>query len=121
MEIFDIETGKWTRGPNMLTGRSGCASVLFRGLVLVVGGYNRKCEPRLLDVVEAFDPIKQEWMSLQSMKKRRRDCSAAIIVDDDDNNNNNNNNNKIMVVGGWDDENNVTTEVLEVPDKLLTL
>mmetsp|Transcript_3074 Transcript_3074/g.6857 ORF Transcript_3074/g.6857 Transcript_3074/m.6857 type:complete len:250 (-) Transcript_3074:287-1036(-) len=92
----------------MPTTHRSCASVLVHGLIVVIGGYDKKSkEPATL---ELLDPRKQEWTSLESLNVNCDRCDAAVL--------NINNRDGVVVVGdrGCHDDWHDSTEFLELPN-----
>jgi N-acetylneuraminic acid mutarotase len=62
VEIYDIGTGEWTRGPSMPTARHHHGAAAVNGRIVVAGGRNR--DDLSLDVVEQLDTASGRWASL---------------------------------------------------------
>lgn len=62
MEIYDIDSGKWTAGPDMPTARHHHGAAAIRGRLIVVGGRND--DDLSADAVEQFDPVARRWTRL---------------------------------------------------------
>jgi len=86
MEVYNTQTDTWSRGPNMSTKCSGCASAVFCNWLFVLGGQNQDSDG--LRSVNAYDAESKKWIRLQSMIQARTTCGAAIVEG------------KLMVVGG---------------------
>jgi len=59
LAIYDIETGEWTRGPDMPTARHHHGATAIGGRLFVVGG--RADNDLSVDAVERFDPARGRW------------------------------------------------------------
>jgi N-acetylneuraminic acid mutarotase len=56
-ELYNVQTGQWTKLPDMCTGREGHQAFLLKnGKVLIIGGAK---DPRLM--VELFDPVTRRF------------------------------------------------------------
>jgi N-acetylneuraminic acid mutarotase len=62
LEIYDVGTGEWTRGADMVTPRHHHGAVALNGELYVVGGRGRG--EFSLDAVERFDPASGRWEQL---------------------------------------------------------
>ena len=61
MAVFDLATGKWSRGAPMPTPRDSAAAWVDGGFIIVPGGYNGRVA---LDVVDVFNPRQGTWRNL---------------------------------------------------------
>ena len=59
LEIYDIDTGVWIQGEDMLTPRHHHGAAALNGELYVVGGRGR--DDLSLDAVERFDPAEARW------------------------------------------------------------
>ena len=86
-ESFNPSTGCWHTLSPTLTPRSDLALAACSGKVYAIGGKapGLKC----LSSVEAYDPVRNIWSSVASMRFPRRNAAAVTVGD------------KIMVVGGY--------------------
>ncbi|CAF5023551.1 unnamed protein product, partial [Rotaria sp. Silwood1] len=91
-EIYDPETGIWTKTGNMTMGRVGhTASVLTNGKVLVSGGfgYDGYSYRGYLNSTEIYDPKTGTWTKTGNMTIGRRGHTASVLA-----------NGKVLVAGG---------------------
>ena len=87
VECFDPKTGKWTPSAPMNVARSGHASTILNGQVVVMGGLcGRNCGT---NTVECFDPASNTWSMLPPMNVPRDNFGAATWND------------TVIVVGGF--------------------
>jgi N-acetylneuraminic acid mutarotase len=84
-EEYDPATDIWRSVPTMPTARSGMASALYGGRLIVIGGESVKTT---YAEVEEFDPVKRQWRTLKAMTKGRHGLGAVTVG------------NKIYVMGG---------------------
>ena len=87
-EIFDPETGTWSRTGDLATARRGAAAiVLVDGRVLVVGGLptgrrlHEAAIPEALASAEIFDPGTGQWAAAGSLEAGRVDFSLVALPD----------------------------------------
>jgi N-acetylneuraminic acid mutarotase len=59
LQVYDIATGVWTRGPDMPTPRHHHGVAVVNGRLFVVGG--RADDDFSVDAVERFDPARKRW------------------------------------------------------------
>ena len=90
LEIYDIRSGTWTRGPSMTTPRHHHAAASANGRLVVVGG--RSDDDLSFDGVEQFDPDKGEWSTLAPLPLGVGGLAVAAVGG------------QIVVAGGGDDE-----------------
>ena len=62
LEIYDVGTGTWSRGPSMPTARHHHGAAAIGGRLVVVGG--RGDDDLSLNTVEQFDPSTNRWTRL---------------------------------------------------------
>jgi hypothetical protein len=65
LEIYDFETGQWSRGRDMPTGRHHFSAGVLDGQLYAIGG--RTSGDFSLNTVERFDPQRDEWEILPSL------------------------------------------------------
>jgi hypothetical protein len=65
LEVFDIPTGRWTRGPDMPTARHHLGVAAVDAKLYAVGG--READDLSLGAVEAFDPATGVWETLADL------------------------------------------------------
>ncbi len=107
-EEYEPATDIWRSVPTMPTPRSGMASALFGGRLIVMGGESVK---QTYVEVEEFDPMKKQWRSLAPMNRGRHGISAVTVG------------NKIYVMGGGHlpagEDSTALVEVFEPPALVL--
>lgn len=87
----------WTDGPPMGTARANAAVAVLDGELYVIGGENTTGQP--LGVVERYDPVEEEWETVESLREERHSAAASIL------------NGKILLMGGTDDSGEATDDV----------
>jgi hypothetical protein len=93
-ELYDPDTGTWTKTGSMLVARSHhSATLLPDGKVLVAGGtvYSSSGEIRASEKAELYDPVTGTWTTTGSMLLGRAAPTAALLPDG-----------TVLVVGGSD-------------------
>jgi N-acetylneuraminic acid mutarotase len=65
LQIYDIRTGRWSRGPNMPTARHHVALVAVAGKLYAAGG--RSDTNPELDAFERYDPKRRRWARMPPM------------------------------------------------------
>jgi N-acetylneuraminic acid mutarotase len=65
LEVFDVRTGRWSRGPDMPTARHHHGAAALGGRIYVAGG--RTDDDLSTDAVERFDPATGRWERLASL------------------------------------------------------
>ena len=80
----------WQDVDPMRSSRRGFCALSLNGLIYAIGGHDGRSRRRL-NIVESYDPSKDQWRYVPFMYKNR--CSASATVTD----------NKILVVGGTGD------------------
>jgi N-acetylneuraminic acid mutarotase len=74
-DIYDPVKNAWTTGPPLPTPRSGGASVLYKGLIVVMGGECNNARPFV--ETEGFDVKAGQWRTLASMPIGKHGITAA--------------------------------------------
>jgi len=74
-DIYDPASNTWSSGPPLPTSRSGLASTLYKGLILVLGG---ELPPNTFAENEAFNPKTNTWQTLAPMPHGRHATGAAV-------------------------------------------
>jgi len=78
-DVYDAKTYSWHAEAPLPTARSGGPGVLYRGLILVMGG-ERPGGPMYLEN-EAYDPKAKKWLSLAPLPEGRHATGAVVIGD----------------------------------------
>ena len=68
VEVFDAQTGRWSKVASMNCKRSDVGAVAVGGHLFVCGGFNGGS---ILDSVEKFDPEENKWIMVNNMTKHR--------------------------------------------------
>ena len=89
LEVFDIRTGRWSRGPDMPTARHHLGVAAVDGKLYAVGG--REVGDLSLGAVERFDPVTEAWETLAPIPQHVG--SLGVASDDDE----------VFATGGGDD------------------
>ena len=80
LEIYDFESGKWKRGPDMITRpREHLAGAVAGGFFYVLAG--RAGGEGNFTVAERFNPRSKRWERLPDMRKSRGGVAAAPVGD----------------------------------------
>lgn len=69
----------WTEGPPLLAPLQEHSVVALQGEVVVIGGYDD--EGRIVDRVEAYDPVADTWRSLAPLPGPGHHVNAAVVDD----------------------------------------
>ena len=75
-DVYDPKTNSWSAGPPLPTARSGLASTIYQGLIVVLGG---ELPPDTFPNNEAYDPKTNAWRTLAPMPHGRHGTGAAVI------------------------------------------
>jgi len=86
LEVYDIASGTWSTGPNMIDGRWGHKAIAYNGKIYVFGGNL----PVYYSTVEVYDPQANSWTLLNTLMPTGRYQFAACLLD-----------NKIYTIDGW--------------------
>ena len=76
--VYDFNTGKWSREANIPTVRAGTMTVTHGSDVLVIGGESAASE-QAHDDVEAYNVNTREWRKLTPLNTGRHGGAAAFI------------------------------------------
>ena len=93
-ELYDPATGTWTNTGSLNTARSGTATLLPNGKVLVAGGFSRYDCPdgcKVLNSAELYDPATKIWSNTGNLNTARAAHTATLLHDG-----------KLLVAGGLD-------------------
>ena len=90
VEIYDVDAGTWTAGPDMPTPRHHHDAAAIDGRLVVVGG--RGNDDLSMDTVEQFDPLRDRWTSLPSLPLGAGGLAVTATPD------------VVLAIGGGDDE-----------------
>ena len=79
VEIYEIDRGRWRRGPRMPTGRNHVGAAFLGGELFVTGG-----RPGEVDggqaTVESYDPAKRRWTERAPLATARSGHAAAVAA-----------------------------------------
>jgi Kelch motif len=89
IEIYDFQTGEWSRGPDMPTARHHFDATVLDGQLYAIGG--RTSGDYSLDTFERFDPARDEWKRLPPLPQATSGQSVETVAG------------RVVVVGGSDD------------------
>jgi N-acetylneuraminic acid mutarotase len=78
LEIYDAAAGRWTRGPDLPTPRSGLTAGMLDGNVHVTGGESLSLD-RTFGEHEAYDPTTARWTALASLPTPRHGLTSAVV------------------------------------------
>uniref|UniRef100_A0A7S4CC63 Uncharacterized protein n=1 Tax=Eutreptiella gymnastica TaxID=73025 RepID=A0A7S4CC63_9EUGL len=76
VERFSLSEKRWERLPDMPSERSFAGATMWRGKLIVVGGWVRG---RCLNTVEAYDAVAGAWQAMPSLLHPRVDPELAIF------------------------------------------
>lgn len=76
--VYDPERNKWESLPPMTIGRSDTAAIVYKGKILVTGGFDGE---RTMNRVDVFDLKKPEegWTEFASLRERRSAHSLIVF------------------------------------------
>jgi hypothetical protein len=74
LEVFDFETRRWSRGPDMQVPREHVAGAVSGGRFYVLGG-----RPGNLAVAERYVPARRRWERLPDLRTARSGIAAATV------------------------------------------
>jgi Streptogramin lyase len=98
VEMYDINTGKWTTMADMPTPRQGTVAAAVNGKIYVIGGYNGTKHFR---IVEEYDPVKNSWSATgKALMPTARDTAGVAVVDGE-----------IYVIGGYNQDSKYLSSV----------
>ncbi|MFQ6648009.1 hypothetical protein Gotur_021629 [Gossypium turneri] len=92
---FELETGKWFKGPSMIDPRCLFASATCGTFAFVAGGIGM--DTRVSNSAEKYNPETKSWELLPRMHQKRKLCSGCFM------------DKKFYVIGGRDEHNNQLT------------
>ncbi|KAG4202445.1 hypothetical protein ERO13_A05G339000v2 [Gossypium hirsutum] len=92
---FELETGKWFKGPSMIDPRCLFASATCGTFAFVAGGIGM--DTRVSNSAEKYNPETKSWELLPRMHQKRKLCSGCFM------------DSKFYVIGGRDEHNNQLT------------
>lgn len=79
VDVYDIAEKRWsTLKAPLPTQRAGTAAIEMDGKLLVIGGESTN-QVAAHDEVEMYDPVTEQWSSLQSLPSGRHGTQAAIL------------------------------------------
>lgn len=94
VDVFDPDTGEWSKAADAPTARNSAASAVIDGKIYVVGGrhYDTQHEDGAVNVnlaaLEVFDPQRGTWETKAPLPRPSGGISAAVV------------NGKLLVFGG---------------------
>ena len=74
LEVFDLGTRRWTRGPDMAVPREHVAGAVSEGAFYVLGG-----RPGNLAVAERYVPRLRRWQRVADLRTPRSGIAAATV------------------------------------------
>ncbi len=79
VDVYDIATQRWrTLEAPLPTERAGTATVALNGLLVVLGGESGS-QVESHDEVEAYDPVRNQWIRLPSLPVGRHGTQATLL------------------------------------------
>ena len=84
-----IEEGLWVSVPDMLRAVYAAASIALDGKLLIIGGGADVGSGVTLANVLEYDPEKDNWKQLPSLRTARYDCNVTVLEGD------------VVVMGGF--------------------
>jgi Kelch motif len=90
LEIYDMRTGRWSRGSDMPTARHHAGAAAVGGKLYVVGG--RRGGKLSLAAVERYDPATDRWQRMAPLPLRVGGVAAVGAAG------------RVIAAGGGDDE-----------------
>merc|ERR1719436_2233374 len=79
VERLDLQTLRWSRGPNMRAERSALGAAVLEGELYALGGVGSEYDK--LASVERFVPRAGVWVEGPAMETARSDFAAAVLGD----------------------------------------
>jgi len=76
VEVFDLQTGRWSYADDMPTARHHVSSAMVDGKLFALGG--RRPGNEALDAVERFDPATGDWARLDPMPQGVGGAKTAV-------------------------------------------
>ncbi|XP_077294879.1 kelch repeat and BTB domain-containing protein 12-like [Arctopsyche grandis] len=68
VQMYSVESNSWTCRAQMIQGRSSHSSAIFKGKLLIAGGYNYQIDTNL-NSVEHYDSIANLWTEFTQLPK----------------------------------------------------
>jgi hypothetical protein len=98
VERFDLIEGVWdtTFVPDFSYPRYNTTAVVFEGKIYLMGGQDGESTLR---VVEAYDPVQNEWTEVQNLRRDREALAGAVFND------------RIFAIGGQKDNQTLIDEI----------
>lgn len=104
-ELFDPESGTWSRTGDMLHARAGQTAILLTdGTVLVAGGGTTPTDA--LDSTELYDPATGTWSATGKLRAPLTNAAATLLLDG-----------RVLLVGGDSNADAQVTAELYDPSK----
>jgi kelch-like protein 28 len=79
-DVFDPESGEWTRGPDLPDARSGVAAAVHNGRIHLFGGLAADGRTTLQTHL-SWQPGEGEWLSEPDLPAPRTGADAAVLED----------------------------------------
>ncbi|MDZ7265511.1 MAG: hypothetical protein ONB16_13070 [candidate division KSB1 bacterium] len=77
VDCYDLKTGQWDSSiPPLIHARFNAAAVVYRDTIFVLGGHN---ERQILNSVEFFDPVSQNWKEFTPLRRVREGLNAIVF------------------------------------------
>lgn len=78
VDIYDIDSGQWSRGADMPAPRAGHAAAVAGGRIHVFGGRGEDLSRTLSDHI-SYDPASDRWALESELRTPRTDAAAAAL------------------------------------------
>lgn len=81
LDVYEVDTGRWTTGALMPTSRGGGAGAILDGQLYVFGGEGNtgNAQTELFDDVEVYVPATDRWRLLAPMAPARHGTGVAAL------------------------------------------
>ena len=99
LEVYDIATDRWSRGPDMPTAREHIGGTVLDGRLYVLGGRDARTDA--LGTATRFDPESGEWESLPPLRVAAGGLEAV------------NEGGAVLALGGGDDRGGTVTGAVQ--------
>ena len=99
LEVYDIATDRWSRGPDMPTAREHIGGTVLDGRLYVLGGRDARSDA--LGTATRFDPESGEWESLPPLRVAAGGLEAV------------NEDGAVLALGGGDDRGGTVTGAVQ--------